>query len=345
MTFAWSQTSSRVDEPIAVEMMQRFLQQNEKYGADVHHIDTARIYAGGKTESVVGACLPQCQNTGKRLLVGTKAHPSQPGGLSPEGIETQLQASLQAMGDLSTIEEFYLHQPDTEHSLRESLGYTNDLVQKGVIRTVGMSNYHASEVERAFAICQEEGWAAPTVYQGLYNPLNRMVEKELLPLLKKNKCSFIAYNPLAAGLLTGKHTSLDEVQKGRFKKNQNYLPRFYTKENFAAIDLIRQACEKEGISMVEATYRWLLCHSALDVDHNDGVLLGASSLSQLDQNLNACIVAASDNGELSQSILDAFAEGWKLTEAGAFPYWRSYSSDMPNREALDQGASYSAAKK
>ena len=94
--------------------------------------------------------------------------------------------------------------------------------------------------------------------------------------------------------------------------------------------------------MVEATYRWLLCHSALD--ERDGVLLGASSVAQLEQNLEAC-TAAREKGSLSDNVLLAFEDGWKLTEEGAFPYWRSYSSDMPNREELDQGASYDAAKK
>jgi aflatoxin B1 aldehyde reductase len=163
------------------------------------------------------------------------------------------------------------------------------------------------------------------------------VEKDLLPLLKANNCSFVAYNPLAAGLLAGKHTSIDNVQKGRFKNNPNYLPRFYTPANFAAIELIRKACEADGISMVEATFRWLLCHSALG--EHDGVLLGASSVEQLDQNLDAC-TAARTMGPLSDDVLQAFDEGWKLTEDGAYPYWRSYSADMPNREALDQGASY-----
>jgi aflatoxin B1 aldehyde reductase len=205
-----------------------------------------------------------------------------------------------------------------------------------------MSNYHASEMARAFQLCEEHNLTRPTVYQGLYNPLNRAVDQELLPVLKKHKCSFVAYNPLAAGLLAGKHTNKDcEVKAGRFRDNPNYLPRFYTDSNFEAVDLIRKACEKDDITMVEATYRWLLRHSALD--KNDGVLLGASSVAQLTQNLNAC-EAAAEKGPLSPQLLQAFDEAWKITADGAFPYWRSYSSDMPDRGSLDQGASYDAAE-
>lgn len=144
-------------------------------------------------------------------------------------------------------------------------------------------------------------------------------------------------------MLTGKHKELDKVAKGRFKKNQNYLPRFYTPANFEAIQLIEKQCKKDEITMIEATFRWLLCHSSLTADF-DGFLLGASSLEQLDQNLAACRVAAENSSPLSSELLMAFDDAWELTKDGAFPYWRSYSSDMPDRETLDQGASYQANK-
>ncbi|KAI2509211.1 Aldo/keto reductase-like protein [Fragilaria crotonensis] len=339
MTFGWSQTSSYVDESVALEMLKVFVDFNSD--APVHFIDTARIYAGGKTEEILGQVLKKYGSPKKGVLsIGTKAHPSQTDGLSPAGIESQINSSLNAM-QLSSIGEFYLHQPDTEHSLLSSLQKAHSLVTDGLCSSVGMSNYHASEVQRAFELCAEHNLTKPSVYQGLYNPLNRCVEKDLIPLLKRNKCSFVAYNPLAAGLLAGKHRKEGNVAKGRFKDNPNYLPRFYTDKNFEAVQLINEACEKEGISMVEGTYRWLLCHSMLD--EHDGILLGASSLAQLQENLEAC--KASEKGPLSPDLLGAFEGAFALTEEGAFPYWRSYSLDMPNRDALDHGASYSATKK
>jgi aflatoxin B1 aldehyde reductase len=318
-------------------------------------VDTARIYAGGKTETILGVVLSSAKMKKtvdpNALLVGTKAHPSQPHGLLALGLEQQLSASLQAMGlpmDYC-LQEYYLHQPDTEHDLLESLRALHGLVAAGRIRNIGMSNYHASEMRRAFDLCREHGLTPPSVYQGLYNPLNRAVEDELLPVLRANNCSFVAYNPLAAGLLTGKHTDPDptRAQAGRFKDNPNYLPRFYTPRNFEAVDAIRAACQSEGIHMVEATYRWMLRHSALLPD-KDGLLLGASSVAQLDQNLYACGVAASDEGPLPGPVLDAFEAAWGLVSRSSspspFPYWRSYSADMPNRGSLDPGASYEAVK-
>ena len=346
MTFGWSQTSSFVDESIAKEMTRKFIDFGKATSTNTHYIDTARIYSGGKNEPIVGNVLKDALSycDADSLEIGTKAHPSQPNGLSKDGIMAQFKTSIEAM-DVTAVGEYYLHQPDTENSLLESLQCVHELIEDGKVKSLGLSNYHVSEVSRVFELCEEHNLTKPSVYQGLYNPLNRAIEKELLPLLNANKCSFVAYNPLAAGLLTGKHTRTapGDAMKGRFKDNPNYLPRFYTKENFDAIELIQTACDEEDISILDATFKWILRHSALG--ENDGVLLGASSLGQLDQNLKACLDIAMNETPLPDSVLKAFDDAWKITETSAFPYWRSYSSDMPNRESLDHGASYSAALK
>jgi aflatoxin B1 aldehyde reductase len=354
MTFGWSQSSSKVDTAIATEMVRHFLTTDIDSslaghdGAKLHYVDTARIYAGGKTETILGEVLMALDPAERNSIVlGSKAHPSQKGGLTPQGIQDQFAASLDAM-KVSSVGEYYLHQPDPESSLLESLQCADGMVKSGKACCIGMSNYHASEMERAFMLCEEHGLTKPSVFQGLYNPLNRAVESELLPVLRKHNCAFIAYNPLAAGLLTGKHVKGedDKVMKGRFKNNPNYLPRFYTEANFEAVEIVRRACDDAGISLVEATFKWLLRHSALTKD--DGVLLGASSMAQLEQNMAACNAAAADEegGQLDDAVVQAFDKAWEITnEAGVFPYWRSYSADMPNGASLDQGASYSAAKK
>ena len=201
MTFGWSQTSSYVDESIALEMLKRFVAFDRSLEVTDHRIDTARIYAGGKTEKIVGDVLGKLElppDPPSTLLVGTKAAPSvKPGGLSPEGIGDQFEISMDAL-QMTSCDEYYLHQPDTEHSLLESLKSADGLVREGKISKIGLSNYHASEVSRAFQLCKEHGLTPPTVYQGLYNPLNRLVEEDLLPLLKENGCSFVAYNPLVS---------------------------------------------------------------------------------------------------------------------------------------------------
>ena len=331
MNFGWAQASSVCDAPVAAEMLKRFA----AYGGN--RLDTARIYAGGQGEANVREAIERSGISDWRL--GSKAAPSSDKGLSPDGIHGQFDASRNALEMDGALDEYFLHQPDPLNSLVDTLQTCDVLVGMNVVRDVGLSNFHVDEVRRAFDICDEYGLAYPSVYQGLYNPLNRLVEDELLPFLRERNCRFVAYNGLAAGLLTGKHRQGEAVLTGRFKNNENYLPRFYTDANFEAVERIRDACAEAEISMVAATYAWLLNHSALS--ENDGVLLGASSLDQLDTCLDACANIV----DLPRNVKDAFDGAWDLTRPGAFKYWRSYSADMPDREIRDPGAAYDAAKK
>jgi len=333
MTFGWNQASSAVDLNVASAMLQRFLAAGGK------EVDTARIYSAGDTEPMLGQILRSPEVQGREYRLGTKAHPSQPGGLSAKGIRSQLEASLEAL-QTDRVDVLYLHQPDPENSLTESLECIHALIREGKVGQLGLSNYSAVETERLCNLCQANGWTMPSFYQGLYNPLNRLVEEDLLPILRRHAVGFVAFNPLAAGLLTGKHRPGGEVLAGRFKSNPNYLPRFYTDANFEALTRIRGACEAHGLGMVAATYSWLLRHSKLDAALGDGLLLGASSVQQLEENLTACGSAQ----ELPSPVLDAFDGAWELCKDGPFPYWRSYSSDQPGRESLHPGASYEACK-
>merc|ERR1711865_410480 len=377
MTFGWSQqTSSYVDESVAIEMVKKFIQFNEELyknnetedddsndttaGLLQHRIDTARIYAGGKTEHIVGTVLEQVHaaSPSTTFLVGTKAAPSvKPYGLSPEGMREQFATSMTALGGSSSSSsslsafpngcaEYYLHQPDTDHPLLESLRCADALHKEQKIHTIGMSNYHVTEVARAFQLCREHDLTPPTVYQGLYNPLNRLVEENLLTGKHKKPQPKNKSEDETPNGTENEDTTVTVVAKGRFKDNPNYLPRFYADANFAAIRLIEEQCRKENITLLEASFRWLLCHSALDPACEDGFLLGASSVPQLEEILRACTLAATAATTtpsllLSSELLQVFDDAWNITKADSpFPYWRSYSSDMPGREVLDQGASY-----
>ena len=335
MTFGgWEQASSVVTSQVARAMCEKFVNFGDSGG---HlHVDTARIYTSGKCEEAVEEAIK-----GLHVLVRTKAHPSQTRGLSREGLKGQWDVSSSLLTSAVPMHEYYLHQPDPDCDLLESLKFVDGLIKEGKVQKLGLSNYAALEVRRCFELCEAHGLTPPSVYQGLYNPLNRMVEEELLPILREKSCDFIAYNPLAAGLLSGKHTQGGEVKNGRFKNNPNYLPRFYTDGNFLALERIRAACEGAGMTMVEATYIWLLRHSALRP--NDGLLLGASSLDQLEANLVACEKAKET--PLPDDVREAFDSAWGVTKnEKPFKYWRNYSKDMPGREGLDQGEGYVVKK-
>ena len=157
----------------------------------------------------------------------------------------------------------------------------------------------------------------------MYNPLTRSVERELFPCLKKYGIGFYAYNPLAGGLLTGKHKQNDTIADGRFKGDSKwakaYRDRFWKDSYFNGIKLIDEALIKEyngKVNLVEATFRWLQHHSKLDA--NDGVILGASTMNHFEENMKGLQCKE----PLAQSVVDAFEQAWQACKGDCPKYFR-----------------------
>ena len=129
---------------------------------------------------------------------------------------------------------------------------------------------------------------------------------------------FYAFNPLAGGLLTGKQLTFDAApEEGRFSRLKSYRDRYWKQSYFDAINEIKSACDTEGIPMAEAAYRWLVNHSMMRSEQGDGVLLGASRIEQMEQNL-----LAAQKGELPQSILDAMDAAWEIARPDSPAYFK-----------------------
>ena len=150
------------------------------------------------------------------------------------------------------------------------------------------------------------------MYQGLYNALSRGVEADLMPVLRDNDMSFYAYNPLAGGLLTGKHSGLASLTStdGRFKDNAFYFDRYGKEELFEALAAVSAVCEAQGVSMADASLRWMTHHSILEYGSGDKVVLGCSSVEQLRENLASCL----DHGSLSPELVAAFESAWAVAQ-------------------------------
>jgi len=136
----------------------------------------------------------------------------------------------------------------------------------------------------------------------MYNLIARGIEDEYLPFCKHYGVAVIAYNPLAGGLLTGKHHVGGGPASGtRFDKNQMYLDRYWHEGDFAAVEDLRNIAQESGISLVELAFQWLLSREAVDC-----ILLGASRLEQLLENLKAC-----QGVRLDPVIVDRCDAVWK----------------------------------
>ncbi len=103
------------------------------------------------------------------------------------------------------VDLLYMHSPDLETPIEQSLQACFEAYQLGKLKAFGLSNFAAWQVAEVVELCRKHGWMLPTVYQGMYNALTRDVEKELFACLRHYDIAFYAYNPLVGGLLTGKH--------------------------------------------------------------------------------------------------------------------------------------------
>lgn len=301
--------SDQVNEQTAVDMLEMFRATND------HEVDTAYVYNKGETELLLG----QLNTKGKlaNTALAGKANPAVGGGLNPESVTRQLTESLNRLNK-EAFDLFYLHSPDLNTPINDTLACIDKHYRKGRFKRFGLSNYAAWQVAEIVEKCRQNNWIEPTVYQGMYNALTRDVERELLPCLANYKMSFYVYNPLAGGMLTGKHTSVEtQPESGRFASFAGYQDRYWKPDLFSVVDRFSKACKACDITPASAAIRWLIHHSAIAERGTHAIILGASKLDHLEQNLKACKA-----GPLPDTILQSLDDGWEQVRPVCIKYFR-----------------------
>ena len=289
--------------------------------AGYEELDTAYVYNDGTCERLLGEVLP---GLGRPYRIATKVNPRISGRLDGEAAYKQVNESLERM-NLPSVDTVYLHFPDPKTPVESVLEAMADLHSQGKFKELGLSNFPAWMVTDVWHICDSRGWVKPTVFQGIYNPLTRKAETELNACLNHFGMRFYAYNPLAGGLLTGRYGHYEDAPTdGRFTHRPNYQGRYWKKSFFEAVDLIRKAGEKYGINTIEATYRWLAFHSMLDGNRGDAILIGASKLGHLQQNMDTLKA-----GPLPEEMVQAFEQAWAVTKADSPEYFTLYTGQVP----------------
>jgi aflatoxin B1 aldehyde reductase len=195
---------------------------------------------------------------------------------------------------------------------------------EGKFKIFGLSNYAAWEVAQIAQICISHGWVRPRIYQGMYNALTRALEEELLPCCRHYGIDIVVYNPLAGGLFSGRYKSSSEIPtEGRFsdvegnRSDKLYRDRYFNSVYLDAINRLAPVVEKHGLTLPETAFRWLVHHSKLRPFDGDGIIIGASSIEQLDSNLKNL-----QKGPLPDEVSQALDEAWYSTRAVAKTYWR-----------------------
>ncbi|XP_020622396.1 aflatoxin B1 aldehyde reductase member 4-like [Orbicella faveolata] len=291
----------------------------------VYDFDTAYVYSNGKSEEIMG---DMDSLKDPKAFIATKASPWNDKGLKYDKVLEQLNESLRRLKK-DTVELFYLHAPDHNTPIEETLSAVNHLYKEGKFKSFGLSNYSAWQVAEIYYLCKMNNYPLPTVYQGMYNPVTRDVEKELFPCLRRFGIAFYAYNPLAGGLLTGKHRYEDrdsgKIQHGRYAGTgpwaDVYVKRFWKKPLFDLLDKLKVTLDRiygEGkVSLIDATLRWMYHHSHMDGAHGDAVILGASSVKHLEENIKS-----TKHGPLHEDVVKIFEETWGEIKSDCPLYFR-----------------------
>ncbi len=284
----------------------------------VTFLDTADVYplggdlqTVGRTEEILGRWL-----AGRRheFIVATKCvgrtgRPRWDQGMSRKHVLDAIDASLRRLGT-DYVDLYQLHGYDPTTPLDEALEALDLVVRAGKARYVGVSNWPAYKIARALGRSEAKGLVRIDSVQPRYNLLFRQIERELLPLCEEEGIGVIPYNPLAGGLLTGKHDRAGAPSEGRFtlgRAGTMYQERYWHAEEFDAIEHIRGLAKSAGLSMTTVAVGWALANRAVTAP-----IIGASRPEQV-----ADSVAAADaplDADLKTALDEATVE-WRKGDA------------------------------
>ncbi len=256
----------------------------------------------GITEEILGRWL-----NGKRdrFIVATKCFaPTGPApfdaGNSRQHILAAVEASLRRL-QTDYIDLYQLHGYDQATPIEETLSALDDLVHQGKVRYIGCSNSLTYQLVRAIGRSETLRLARFDSVQPRYNLLFRQIEREMLPFCLEDGVGVIPYNPIAGGLLSGKHSRTAPPPEGtRFTLGnaaQPYQDRYWHDREFDTVDVLRQLAGKAGVNLVTLAVAWVLANKAITAP-----IIGASRPEQLDSSLAAAEFALDDDlkGQLDE---------------------------------------------
>jgi len=224
-------------------------------------IDTADGYSawadgnsGGESETIIGAWMAKRGNRDD-LVIGTKVsqHPDFR-GLSAANVAAASEASLIRLGT-DHIDLYYAHFDDASTPLEETVSAFNDLVVAGTVRYVGLSNYSAARINEWFAIADANGFATPVALQPQYNLVHRHAfERDLAPVAEQHGLSVVPYFALAAGFLTGKYRTRDDLTGAA---RGQMVGGYFSDEGLAVVGALDEIASAHGAEIATVALAWL----------------------------------------------------------------------------------------
>jgi len=252
--------------------------------AGITLFDTADIYGNrGGSETLLGAALGSRR---KDVVLATKFGLPMDGSGRRQGGSRRyaLQACEASLKRLKTdwIDIYYIHRPDPQTPIEETMRALDELVQRGKVRHIGCSNFSGEQIAQSQQVAAAHGLARLATAQDQYNLLSRRIERDVLPVIAAEKLALLPYFPLASGMLTGKYRLGRPLPQGTRLSNARYSDRFLNDENLRIVEQLERFCAARGRTLLQLAFAWLLAKPAVA-----GVIAGATTPEQLLQNANA----------------------------------------------------------
>ena len=207
-------------------------------------------------------------------------------GASRGHIMDQVEASLKRL-QTDHIDLYQIHGVDPLTPVEETVEALDNLVQRGLVRYVGLSNWAAWQVAKAVGIAEARRLARPVSLQAYYTIAGRDLEREIVPMMASEGVGLMVWSPLAGGLLSGKYSREDEKGDGGRRASFDFPP-IDKDRAYDIIDAMRPIAEAKGVTVAQIAMAWLLHQKAVT-----SVIIGAKRIDQLEDNLGAVDVALS----------------------------------------------------
>ncbi|MGO4437696.1 aldo/keto reductase [Rhizobium sp. RAF56] len=300
-----------VDQAGADRIVERSL------AAGVNFIDTADVYSGGASEKLLGQALKNVGVPRKDVVVATKVYGvvgDKPNdrGASRGHIMDSIQMSLDRL-QTDYVDLYQIHATDAITPIDETLRAFDDLVSRGLVRYVGVSNWQAWRIAKALGVSERRGFARFETVQAYYSIAGRDLERDIVPMMAEEKLGLMVWSPLAGGLLSGKYGP-GAPGNGEGRRASFDFPPVDKDRGWACVAAMREVASKHGASVAEVALAWILAKPFVT-----SVIIGAKRIDQLDQNLAAVKLRldAEDMAKLDDvSALPPEYPGWMLSRQG-----------------------------
>ncbi|MBN1667906.1 MAG: aldo/keto reductase [Anaerolineales bacterium] len=249
----------------------------------INFFDCADVYAGGRSEEILGCLMASCRD---EVVITTKVYGATGKDVNARGasrfhIRQAVEASLKRL-NTDRIDVYFLHNFDRNTPIEETLRVLDDLVREGKILYPAASNFAAWQVAKALGISERRGWARFEVLQPMYNLVKRQAEVELLPLAQAENLGVIPYSPLGGGLLTGKYGPDQQPESGRLVENEIYQARYGQEWVLPTAAQFSQFARQRGYEPAALAVAWVGSHPGVTAP-----IIGARNLEQLEGSLKS----------------------------------------------------------